>query len=292
MFHCTGLKHGRKFWVFIHIYLALVRESSASSDERPTQLNADAVASMPQPYSPRSWVSVSKIGTALRDAHTLGYRVGDNNHQLRTQIKVPRSACRRIAYLRAKGMSTARQMRSTGSSDGAIPHPSGPSPEARTAQSRFLHRRQACVPRRGNDDHLACGERLHPVAMHVKRPLEHEKELVLIVAAAPHELALDFGDFDVLAVEATMWGCQWSVTKSNLVWRSSKHAPRSPASHKLLPPPCKGAMNLRPYRRKSGPRSGELGKEVVIALQRLGQHVIAVDAYAARQPCRWRTNLK
>lgn len=26
--------------------------------------------------------------------------------------------------------------------------------------------------------------------------------------------------------------------------------------------------------------SGELGKELVIALQRLGQHVIAVDAYA------------
>ena len=56
----------------------------------------------------------------------------------------------------------------------------------------------------GNDDHLACGERLHPVAiMHVKRPLEHEKELVLIVVAVPHELALDFGDFDVLAVEGS-----------------------------------------------------------------------------------------
>ena len=86
MFHCTGLKHGRKFWVFIHIYLALVRESSASSDERPTQLNADAAfASMPQPYSPLIvGVGFQKTGTSsLRDAlHTLGYRVGDNNHQV------------------------------------------------------------------------------------------------------------------------------------------------------------------------------------------------------------------
>lgn len=86
MFHCTGLKHGRKFWVFIHINLALVRESSASSDERPTQLNADATfASMPQPYSPLIvGVGFQKTGTSsLREAlHTLGYRVGDNNHQV------------------------------------------------------------------------------------------------------------------------------------------------------------------------------------------------------------------
>ena len=38
--------------------------------------------------------------------------------------------------------------------------------------------------------------------------------------------------------------------------------------------------------------SGELGKEVVIALQRLGQHVIAVDAMPARQPCKWPTTLR
>ena len=33
--------------------------------------------------------------------------------------------------------------------------------------------------------------------------------------------------------------------------------------------------------------SGELGKEVVIELQRLGVEVIAVDRYGTRRPCRW-----
>ena len=35
--------------------------------------------------------------------------------------------------------------------------------------------------------------------------------------------------------------------------------------------------------------SGELGKEVVIALQRLGVEVIAVDRYADAPGSRWRT---
>ena len=33
--------------------------------------------------------------------------------------------------------------------------------------------------------------------------------------------------------------------------------------------------------------SGELGKEVVIELQRYGVEVITVDAYETRRPCRW-----
>ena len=33
--------------------------------------------------------------------------------------------------------------------------------------------------------------------------------------------------------------------------------------------------------------SGELGKEVVIELQRLGVEVIAVDRYENAPPCRW-----
>ena len=33
--------------------------------------------------------------------------------------------------------------------------------------------------------------------------------------------------------------------------------------------------------------SGELGKEVAIAAQRLGCRVIACDRYAGHPPCRW-----
>ena len=35
--------------------------------------------------------------------------------------------------------------------------------------------------------------------------------------------------------------------------------------------------------------AGELGKEVIIELQRLGAEVIAVDRYPNARPCRWPT---
>ena len=38
--------------------------------------------------------------------------------------------------------------------------------------------------------------------------------------------------------------------------------------------------------------AGELGKEFVIACQRLGQYIIAVDSYEMRLPCKWLINMK
>ena len=38
--------------------------------------------------------------------------------------------------------------------------------------------------------------------------------------------------------------------------------------------------------------SGELGKEFVIACQRLGQYVIAVDSYQELLLCKWLTKMK
>ena len=38
--------------------------------------------------------------------------------------------------------------------------------------------------------------------------------------------------------------------------------------------------------------SGELGKEFVIACQRLGQYVIAVDSYPGAPACKWPMKMK
>ena len=53
--------------------------------------------------------------------------------------------------------------------------------------------------------------------MHVKRPLNTKKSSSSSSWLC-RRLALDFGDFDVLAVEGSHdVGVQWSVTRSNLV---------------------------------------------------------------------------
>ena len=114
--------------------------------------------------------------------------------------------------------------------------------------------------------------------MHVKRPLEHVEQLVLVVVAVPHKLALDLGDFDVLAVEGSH-DVGVPVVGDQVKFGVEVNRAQSRPQRTNFSRHCTGASTCGHAEENHAPRLGELGRSRHRP-PTVGPHVIAVDAYA------------